>query len=170
MSAAGRSLHIGGREVQVGWEILNIQPGAGVDHVGDVSDLSRFPSDAFGRIYVSHVLEHVPHVRVRRTLAGLFRILRPEGTLYVSVPDLETLCRLMLSPRLSRGNHWYVMRMMFGGQTDANDFHYVGWTFELLDAALRETGFTRIRRVESLGRPARKIRARPASHPARPAA
>eukprot|EP00929_Paragymnodinium_shiwhaense_P018458 TRINITY_DN12916_c0_g1_i10.p1 TRINITY_DN12916_c0_g1~~TRINITY_DN12916_c0_g1_i10.p1 ORF type:complete len:108 (-),score=26.28 TRINITY_DN12916_c0_g1_i10:351-674(-) len=67
------------------------------------------------------------------------RILKPGGKLYVSVPDMDVLCRLYISPLLSMEERVYVMRMMFGGQTDPHDFHHVGWNRELLERmALKE--------------------------------
>ena len=40
-------LHIGGKQVKEGWKILNIQPGEGVEFVGDAADLSQFDDEMF---------------------------------------------------------------------------------------------------------------------------
>ena len=40
--------------------------------------------------------------------------------------------------------------MIFGGQTDENDFHYFGWDFELLSSLLKNVGFKDIERVDRL--------------------
>ena len=67
----GRRLHVGGREPRAGWEILNILPGPGVDHVGDAVDLSRFADGTFAATTVSTVC-FVPTNAVRvEVLLGL---------------------------------------------------------------------------------------------------
>lgn len=144
-------LHIGGKEVQPGWKILNIQAGEGVDYVGDIRDLSQFPDGAFDVIYGSHVLEHVPQFQMVRTLSGLNRILGPRGTLLISVPDLEVLCRLFLKPELDNAARFHIMRMMFGGQVDPFDFHYVGLTSEILMDYLGAAEFKFCKRVSEFG-------------------
>lgn len=150
-TGAPRKLHVGGRQVRPGWKLLNIQPGEGVDHVGDVKDLSQFADGSFDLVYGSHVIEHVPQSLMVPTLAGLHRILAPEGRLLVSVPDLQILCRLFLEPSLDRAARFHVMRMMFGGQVDPYDFHYVGLSEEILMDYLGAAGFKFCRRVDSFG-------------------
>ena len=67
------------------------------------------------------------------------------------MPDFETLCRLFLHPQLDAEQRFAVMRIAFGGQTDAYDFHMVGLTIEFLEDYLRVAGFTSIERVEKHG-------------------
>lgn len=145
------NLHIGGREPKAGWKILNIQAAQGVDFVGDISDLSQFEDQTFDHIYASHVLEHVPQGKMLATLAGIFRVLRAGGQLMVSVPDLEILSHLIISPTASDDTKFHAMRMMFGGQVDAHDFHYFGWTPRFLQSFLTQVGFRECKRVESFG-------------------
>lgn len=144
-------LHIGGREVKEGWNILNIQAAPGVDYVGDISDLSQFADNSFSRVYASHVLEHVPQGKVLDTLRGIFRILAPGGEFMVSVPDLEILAHLIISPTASEDSKFHAMRMIFGGQVDEYDYHYFGWTARFLQSFLSQAGFTEIMRVDSFG-------------------
>lgn len=146
-----RRLHIGGKEVRAGWKLLNIQPGHGVDYVGDIKDLSQFQDGMFDMIYGSHVLEHIPQFQMVQTLSGLNRILSPSGKLLISVPDLETLCRLFLNPDLDKAARFHVMRMMFGGQTDPFDFHYVGLNAEILMDYLGAANFKFCKQVEDFG-------------------
>lgn len=144
-------LHIGGKEVKPGWKIFNIRPGEGVDFVGNIGDLSRFEADCCDEIYASHVLEHVAVAQLLPTLKGFHRILKPGGCAMISVPDLEVLCKLFLSPDLDLHQRFHVMIMMFGGQTDEHDFHFVGLSFEFLADFLEAAGFSRIQPVESFG-------------------
>lgn len=144
-------LHIGGREAKAGWQILNIQPGNGVDYVGDIQDLSQFAAKSCDEIYASHVLEHVSIARVLPTLQGFYRILKPGGRVMISVPDLEKLCKMFIHPEMQKPARFHVMTMMFGGQVDTADFHQVGLSFEFLRDFLAEAGFSRIERVEAFG-------------------
>jgi len=145
------NLHIGGAVPRPGWKILNIAPGPGVDYAGDLRDLSQFQDASLDNVYASHVLEHIPQAQVLPALAGIHRVLRRHGNLMLSVPDLAALCRLYLEPGASAAIRWHAMRMMFGGQTDAHDFHYVGFDEESLARLLAEAGFIDVHRVDSFG-------------------
>jgi len=145
-------LHIGGEIPRDGWKILNVQPGAHVDYVADCADLSQFEPGTVAEIYASHVLEHLGYLEaLPGALAEFHRILAPGGLLRISVPDLETLCRLFLHPDLDLDGRFHVMRMMFGGQTDPHDFHKVGLTFGFLEDYLNVAGFREVARVEDFG-------------------
>jgi predicted SAM-dependent methyltransferase len=145
-------LHIGGTETRPGWKILNVQPGPGVDFVGDCTDLGRFADASVQEIYASHVLEHLSYQdRLPRALGELYRVLRPGGKAMISVPDLEVLCRLFLDPRAKVRDRFEIMRMAFGGQMDAHDFHFVGLSYDLLYNFLFGAGFRRIEQVKAFG-------------------
>ncbi|PKL38707.1 MAG: hypothetical protein CVV41_22260 [Candidatus Riflebacteria bacterium HGW-Riflebacteria-1] len=144
-------LHIGGKEVKSGWKILNIQKADGVDYVGDIKDLSQFSDEMFDLIYGSHVLEHIPQFQMVQTLSGLNRILKPDGKLMISVPDLEVLCKLFIDPELDKTARFHVMRMMFGGQTDQYDFHQIGLTCEILMDYLGAANFKFCKKVDEFG-------------------
>jgi len=145
-------LHVGGREKKEGWKILNIQPAPDVDFVGDCTDLGRFADGSVDELYASHVLEHVGYqTALPSTLAGFCRVLKPGGRAMISVPDFEILCRLFLEPRAAMRDRFHVMRMAFGGQMDAHDFHCVGLTYEFLSKYLFDAGFSRVERVKRFG-------------------
>ncbi|RVU34674.1 methyltransferase domain-containing protein [Hwanghaeella grinnelliae] len=143
-------LHIGGREAKQGWTVLNAQPGPGVDIVGDLRDLSLFEDASVTQIYASHVLEHLAYSdEVLPALKGCHRILVPGGTLMLSVPDLDRICRLMIHDAATVQVQYQLMRMLFGGQTDEWDYHKTGFTAELLAGFLGNAGFDEVRRVDS---------------------
>jgi predicted SAM-dependent methyltransferase len=147
--ADGIKLHIGGREAREGWHILDINPAPQVDHVGNCNDLSFLGDATCLEVYASHVLEHLGYNgELQAVLKGIHRVLKPQGRLRVSVPDLEILCRLFVDPRLNINGRFHVMRMMYGGRTDAHDVHHSGLTWEFLGGFLQEAGFREIKRVE----------------------
>jgi predicted SAM-dependent methyltransferase len=144
-------LHIGGVQQKEGWKILNIQKKDGVDFLGNISDLSQFNESSIDEIYTSHTLEHVSQKNMESTLSGIYRVLKPGGLFLVSVPDLDVLCHTFISPIASLQIKFQIMRMMFGGQEDNFDFHYFGWSRELMTDYLLKAGFSDIHRVESFG-------------------
>ena len=144
-------LHIGGEEAKEGWKILNIQKKDGVDYIGDISDLRQFEDNSIDEIYASHVLEHVEQRKVEETLRGIFRVINKKGKFYVSVPDMDLLCRIFIDAKAPAEVKMDVMRMMFGGQTDKFDFHYFGWNYKFAYDYFTKVGFTKLERVKSFG-------------------
>lgn len=147
----GISLHVGGKEPKPGWQMLNISPGPGVDMVGDIRNLFHLEPATCARIYASHVLEHVSQHDVLSVLKGFARLLKQGGQLFISVPNMDVLCRHYLDANLTLEQRHHVMRMMFGGQTDEHDYHYVGFNYDFLSGLLKQAGFNGIKRVERFG-------------------
>ena len=147
-----RRLHIGGETPAAGWEIMNISAGPHVDHVGNANDLSRFPAGMFQEIYASHIVEHLDYqYELLSTLKEWHRVLKPFGTLYVSVPDLDVLARLLLDKeRLNVDDRFAVMRIMFGGHMNRHDYHSTGLNEDFLTYFLNEAGFRMLRKVDRL--------------------
>jgi predicted SAM-dependent methyltransferase len=144
-------LHIGGETPEVGWKLFNIFAKPGVDYVGDISDLSMFSDNSFNEVYASHVFEHVKLAKVLDTLVGIRRILCQGGKLYLSVPDLDMLCRIFLEPKAPAEVKFEAMHIMFGGQSHDHDIHYVGWNQFFLTHYMKIAGFRYAERVVSFG-------------------
>jgi predicted SAM-dependent methyltransferase len=145
------NLHVGGQERKDGWTVMNVQPGPHVDYVGDLRDLSRFADTSVDNVYASHVLEHVSQADVLPVLQGVHRILASGGKFLISVPDLDTLCHLFISPWATPEVKWHAMRMIFGGQIDPHDFHYMGFNEQFLRSLLGQAGFAEVQRIASFG-------------------
>ena len=71
------------------------------------------------------------------------------GKFYISVPDLDTLCRIFIEKDAPIRVKFHIMRIIFGGQTDNYDYHYFGWNYEFLNDYLTETGFRKNERVKT---------------------
>lgn len=148
-----RRLHIGGEQPHPDWEIFNIQKGPNVDHVGNAKDLSRFEDQAFDELYASHILEHFDYNGpLQEVLKEWYRVLKLEGKLYISVPDMDVLCRFFtMQEKFTFQERCHLMRTMFGGHTDQYDYHYVGLYLDLLSLFLVDAGFQKAQRVKYFG-------------------
>ena len=148
-----RRLHIGGKQKRAGWEILDVNPGPLVDHVGNAIDLSQFADGTFAEVYASHVLEHFDYKdALVAALREWHRVLAPGGVLRLSVPDIDVLAHLLLQRhKLDVNQRFQVMRMMFGGHVDAHDYHLVGLNQEFLAGFLNAAGFHTVQRVPRHG-------------------
>ncbi len=144
-------LHIGGIQQMPGWKILNVQPGPGVDYVGDCTDLGQFDDASVEEIYASHVLEHLGYQQLLDALTDFHRVLKAGGQAKISVPDFEVLCRLFLDRRHELDDRMRIVHMAFGGQSDAHDFHKAGLSFDILGQFLKDAGFSRAERVGEFG-------------------
>ena len=147
-------LHIGGKEPHPDWKILDIEARPEVDFVGDAASLSQFADGSVAAIYASHVLEHFYYGlnnELILTLTEWHRVLQPGGKLYISVPDLRTLCWLYLNPNLMPLERHHLMRIMFGGQVNEFDVHKVGFDFEVLGLYLQEAGFEQYEQISEFG-------------------
>lgn len=149
---AGRRLHIGGHVIHDDWEIFDAQPRTGVDHVGDASDLSRFPDSTFAAVYASHVLEHFEYCRTVAVLREWGRVLRRDGLLFISVPDLDLLSAIFLDKHNSiLQQRSDAIRILFGGQIDPWDYHKAAFNEEVLVSFLRQACFSNAQRVTNFG-------------------
>lgn len=148
-----RKLHIGGVIKSDGWEILNANPAPYVDHVCNANNLSQFPDNTFSELYASHIVEHLDYIdELKNTLTEWNRVLTPGGKIYISVPDLDILAKLILKKNeLNINERFHVMRMLFGGHVDKYDYHVVGLNDEFLTEFLADSGFVSITKVPSLG-------------------
>jgi len=112
-----KKLHIGGKHPHPDWDIFNIQEGPDVDHVGDACDLSRFADQTFDELYASHILEHFDYNgQLQKALKEWYRVLKPDGKLYLSVPDMDVLCSLFtMKEKFTPQQRFTLTRMMLGG-------------------------------------------------------
>jgi predicted SAM-dependent methyltransferase len=143
-------LHIGGEEPHPDWKILDIEKRPEVDFVCDASNLSQFEENSIDAIYASHVLEHFYYYindELENVLKEWYRVLKPDGQLMISVPDMQILCELYTHPNLDSTARFHIMRVIFGGQMNEYDVHKVGFDFDFLHWNLMQAGFRSCQRV-----------------------
>ena len=76
-----------------GWINTNLQPGPGVDLVGDIRNGLPLPSDSIQYIASMHALVELPYLEVVPALQELRRVLEPGGVLRLGLPDLGRAIR-----------------------------------------------------------------------------
>ena len=108
-------------------------------------------------VYSSHSLEHMAYRQAQATLKHWNKLLKTDGMLYLAVPDLEEIMRLMLSPTIDFRSKWtWYIYTMYGFQTDPEygarnldlnlpihdgHFHKFNVTKEWLNVKLPEFGY-----------------------------
>ncbi len=139
-------LHLGcGAKHIPGWFHVDALDYSHVDRLGPVEDLSFLEDCTVELIYAAHVLEHFGRRTYTAVLAEWRRVLQPGGVLRLAVPDFAVAAQLYLSGTLPRGIE-DVRGLVCGGQRDTYDFHGMIFDEADLTRALREVGFSSVRR------------------------
>lgn len=139
-----RLLHIGCGEIDSP-EFINLDARR-MRHVHIVSRnifrLRMIPDSALDLVYMSHVLEHVPRGKILQTLKEMGRVLKPGGTLRISVPDFDHIVRLYAS---SDRDVAAIAPALMGEQNHAFNFHYGVFNRNYLSGLLAKAGFRGVR-------------------------
>lgn len=107
------------------------------------ADSLPFSNNSVDEIYSSHLLEHISHLQTEKVLAEWFRVLKPDGTLQLIVPDLEWCLRNWLA--LPESQRWgFPLHTLFGLQIHPGEYHYTGFTVPRLTQLLQSMGFTNV--------------------------
>lgn len=115
-----------------------------VDHVTTIDNLSFIPDRSVDLIYNCHVLEHFKRRDVGRVLNEWARVLKPGGTLRISVPDFAKLCEVYQR----YGKLDLVVGALFGRQDYLYNIHYNVFDFASLAHFLEQAGFVNVRRYD----------------------
>jgi ubiquinone/menaquinone biosynthesis C-methylase UbiE len=84
------------------WTELRLDIDADVqpDIIGTMTDMSAVAEASVNAIFSSHNIEHLYPHEVGPALAEFIRVLRPDGFLVVTCPDLQEVCRLVAEDKL----------------------------------------------------------------------
>lgn len=138
-----RNIHLGCGEKRLpGFINVDARESSCTDLVCDITDLP-FGDCSVDTFYMCHSLEHIPMHGIQTMLGRLHRMLKPNGQIYISVPDFAIISSLYLSGRVPLSA---VVRAIHGGQEYPENTHYMSYDEELLSAILSKSGFSEIRR------------------------
>ena len=70
------------------------------DIVGTLTDMSLVESSSVDAIYSSHNIEHIYPHEIPRALKEFHRVLKPEGIVVITCPDLQTVCEAVAKDKL----------------------------------------------------------------------
>ncbi|MDQ2102106.1 class I SAM-dependent methyltransferase [Azospirillum isscasi] len=137
-----------------GWRELrlDIDPKVDPDIVASMTDMAPVPDGSVDAVWSSHNLEHLDPHEVSVALREFLRVLKPGGTLLLTVPDLQAVAKLVAEDRLdeplygSRQGPVRPLDVVYGygpALAAGNRFmaHRTGFTPNLLGRLLQEAGF-----------------------------
>jgi len=117
-----------------------------VDLVCHLARLPKYiPAGSMDEVFMSHVLEHLEKQEVGQLLQELYATLRPGGLLWLSVPDVPKIARLLALPERSKGEYERLVGPLVGGGANRYDYHRCAFSLPYLRLLLEETGFTDLR-------------------------
>ena len=123
----------------------------------DATNRFPFPSDVFDYIVAEHMIEHITYDRALKMLRECRRVLKKNGVIRISTPDIKLTQQLMdrpLAPELERYVSW--SNSTFDGIGSSNSAIHVvnrlqhAWGHQFLydsdtlSSALKQCGFTEI--------------------------
>jgi hypothetical protein len=116
-------------------------------------DAEDLPYKNVDEIYSSHLLEHIPHVKVRNVLSHWYEILGEGGKLTLNVPDLEWVFKeirkyeqgVPLDGYYNQfdGEHG-LLSIIYGTESHNGEYHKGGFTKTYVEELLSSVGFKEI--------------------------
>lgn len=132
---------------------LDMDPAAAPDIVASMTDMATVPDASVDAIYSSHNIEHLYAHEVPLAFAEFYRVLKPDGFLVLTCPDLRSICALVVEDKLDApayltpvGEPIAPLDVLYGhraSMAEGNLFmaHRYGFTQRTLMEAARQAGF-----------------------------
>ncbi|PCJ63256.1 MAG: hypothetical protein COA79_00175 [Planctomycetota bacterium] len=147
------SLGSGSQKIE-GFKNVDINAAINPDFLMDITDL-QFNDDSVDVLYASHVLEHLENKTTLEHKDFLLKVLRKwnnllthDGSLYICVPDIETISNALLENIKKTETVNSLVEMIYGGKRNKFDRHYFGFTKSTLSDLLIKAGYQNIEYFE----------------------
>lgn len=129
----------------------NVNP----DIEGTLTDMSLVESSSVDAIYSSHNIEHLFAHEVPKALEEFYRVLKPDGMVVITCPDLQSVCEAVANDKLleplyeSPAGPISPIDILYGhrGLVAAGNVymaHKSGFTYSSLTSSFFEAGFKRV--------------------------
>ncbi|MCC6071287.1 class I SAM-dependent methyltransferase [Massilia sp. GCM10020059] len=141
-----------------GWREIrfDINPAVQPHIVGSITDMRMIPDGSIDAIWSSHNLEHLNAFEVPVALAEFKRVLKDDGFILVTLPDLRAVARQIVNDKLdqplyiSKAGPISALDVVFGHQASiAAGNHYMahrtGFTASSLGQVMIDAGFAEVR-------------------------
>ncbi len=138
-------LHLGCGNTHIpGFLNMDIKKTHATDIEGDIRFLTGFDNNSVDLIFASNVIEHFGKLELSGLFNRWYDVLKPEGILRLSTPDLEAVFKYYEQTKDLVGCY----DTLYGGQANEFSFHKWGWDFETLRKNLETVGFKNIHRYD----------------------
>ena len=138
-------------------DVLKLNLGAGGKPIGgyrniDVKSGQRahplpdYADDSVDEIRASHILEHFPHAQTLAVIREWYRVLKPGGTMKISVPNLDYIIDAY---RGGAGHQLNLEGYLMGGQIDQYDVHLAMFNAQKLRDLMEAVGLRGMRSWKS---------------------
>ena len=132
---------------------LDIDPTVEPDLVGTMTDLSAVADQSVDAVFSSHNIEHLYPHEVPVALAEFKRVLKPNGFILITCPDLQSVCALVAQDKLAEPAYQSgqgpisPIDILYGHRTamEAGNLymaHKCGFTKKVLANTLQSSGFS----------------------------
>lgn len=142
---------------QAAWQEIrfDIDEAVQPDITGTMLDMSRVDTGSVDALFSSHNIEHLYPHEVPVALAEFRRVLRPEGFLVITCPDLKSVCSLVAEDKLidaaytSPAGPITPLDILYGyrpSMAKGNLYmaHRCGFTQKVLIGTLQASGFAQV--------------------------
>ena len=128
----------------------NVNP----DLVGTLTDMSLVKTESVDAVYSSHNIEHIYPHEVPIALKEFYRVLKDDGIVVITCPDLQSVCEAVVKDKLleplyetpGEGHQISPIDILFGWRlpiSQGNEYmaHKGGFTYSALNSSFFEVGF-----------------------------
>jgi len=127
----------------------NVNP----DIVGSLTDMSLVETGSVDAVYSSHNIVHIYVHEVPIALKEFYRVLKDDGIVVITCPDLQSVCEAVVKDKLLEplyktkdGHQISPIDILYGWRPDiaqGNEHmaHKSGFTYSVLNTAFFEAGF-----------------------------
>lgn len=134
---------------------LDIDASVSPDVLGTMTDMSAVAEASVDAIFSSHNIEHLYPHEVPVALKEFLRVLRPDGFLVLTCPDLQSVCELVAQDKLTEPAYTSPagpiapLDILYGhrppmARGNLYMAHRCGFTQKVMVATLQESGFSGI--------------------------